>query len=460
MFVKLFASYPTLHRVGALIGIALLIQGCSSNPALQGHTVTTPQTPTIQHWQTSNGANVFFVAAPELPMVDLRVVFDAGSARDGDKPALALLTNGLLAEGAGVLNATEIAKRFEDLGARFSNGSYRDMAVVSLRSLADSELLNAASDTFALLLADPTFPEESLARESRRLLVALRAEEESLDSLSDNAFYKAIYNDHPYAQSPMGTAESINGIKRDDLKAFYQQHYVARNAVLAIVGSLSRKEAEFLANKVSPGEAAQPLVMAPALASAQTIKIEHPSQQTHIVMGQPGIERKNPDYFPLYVGNHILGGSGLVSRLSEEIREKRGLSYSTYSYFNPMAVNGPYTLGLQTRNDQASEAIKLLDTVLRNYINEGPTKEELQAAKQNITGNYPLRIASNSKIVEYLAAIGFYGLPLDYLERFNDNVNAVTLEQIRDAFQRHVNPDTMVTVIAGGESRATTHAAP
>jgi len=149
------------------------------------------------------------------------------------------------------------------------------------------------------------------------------------------------------------------------------------------------------------------------------------------------------------VGNHILGGSGLVSLLSEEVREKRGLSYSVYSYFLPMSERGPFLLGLQTKNDQADEAREVMMETLRRFRDEGPTEKELAAAIKNITGGFPLRIASNSQIVRYLAVIGFYGLPLDYLDRFNERVSAVTAEQIRDAFRRRVDPDRLATVIVG-----------
>ena len=169
-------------------------------------------------------------------------------------------------------------------------------------------------------------------------------------------------------------------------------------------------------------------------------------------MGQPGLYRGDPDYFPLYVGNHILGGSGLVSRLAEEVREKRGLSYSVYSYFYPSRKPGPFTLGLQTRNDQVAEALNVVRNELRKFVTDGPTAEELDDAKKNITGGFPLRISSNKKIVEYITMIGFYDLPLDYLETFTARIQAVTLEDIRDAFRRRLNPDAMVTVTVGGTS--------
>jgi zinc protease len=180
-------------------------------------------------------------------------------------------------------------------------------------------------------------------------------------------------------------------------------------------------------------------------------QIDFPSSQTHLYAGQPGMSRGDPDYFPLYVGNHILGGSGLVSILMHEVREKRGLSYSVYSYFAPMAERGPMILGLQTKNTQADEARGVLLDTLQRFVDQGPTDDELEAAVKNITGGFPLRIASNSNIVQYLAMIGFYDLPLDYLDQFTGRVSAVTKEQIRDAYQRRVHPDRLAVVLVGGD---------
>ncbi|HEY9198412.1 MAG TPA: pitrilysin family protein, partial [Gammaproteobacteria bacterium] len=222
-----------------------------------------------------------------------------------------------------------------------------------------------------------------------------------------------------------------------------------------IVGAVDRAAAERLASEavraLPAGEPAPALPDVADPAHAREQRIAHPSSQTHIQLGQPGMTRDDPDYFPLYVGNYVLGGGGLVSRLSEEVREKRGLSYSVYSYFMPMAERGPFTLGLQTRNDQSAEALTVLRETLAKFVADGPTEKELKAAKDNITGGQALRIDSNRKILEYLAVIGFYQLPLDYLETFNGKVEAVTLEQVRDAFKRRVQPERMLTVLVGGE---------
>ena len=414
-------------------------------------------TPDIQHWTTSNGSRVYFVAAPELPMVDVRIVFDAAGAHDGKLPGLALLTNGLLEEGAGKLNADQIADKFAAVGADFGTSSHRDMSIVTLRSLTQSDLLDKAVATMTTVLTQPTFPEKALERERKRLLISLQAKKQSPDAVTDDAFFHAVYGDHPYANDASGTEESVKKIKRADLVAHYKRYYVGRNATVAIVGAVDRKQAEQLAEsiigKLPAGEAAPAIPTVAPLEKAELIKKEFPSTQTHILEGQPAISRNDPDYFPLHVGNYVLGGGGLVSRLTEEIREKRGLTYSTYSYFAPMRQNGPFIMGLETRNEQAEAALKLLNETLEKFIAEGPTEAELKAAKQNITGGFALNLDSNSKILDNIAAIGFYQLPLDYLDTYISKVNAVTIDQIKDAFKRRLQPEKMVTIMVGSSEK-------
>jgi zinc protease len=187
------------------------------------------------------------------------------------------------------------------------------------------------------------------------------------------------------------------------------------------------------------------------LAAAVERDIERPSAQAHILLGQPGLKRSDPDYFPLWVGNYILGGGGINSRLYQQVREKRGLSYSVYSYFAPLQQLGAFQIGLQTRGDQAKEALAVVRRVLADFVAEGPTAQELEGAKQNIIGGFALRIDSNRKIHDYLGVIGFYRLPLDYIDTFSAKVEAVTLEQIRDAFHRRIDPDHLATVVVGGK---------
>jgi len=411
--------------------------------------------PEIQSWTTARGAKVLYVAAHELPILDVRVVFDAGSARDGKLGGVAGLTNSMLDQGAAGLDADAVAGGFEQRGAQFGSGSERDMAWVSLRSLSDRKLLQPSLMLFGKVLTRPDFPQGDFEREQQLTLTGLKYQQQQPKSIVENAFYHDVYGKHPYASNPDGNADSVAALTVRDLKAFYKQYYVARNATVVIVGDVSRDQAETiaaeLADALPAGNKAPPLPEVAALNKASTQFIEHPSSQSHVLVGAPGVRRGDPDYFALYVGNHVLGGSGLVSRISEEIREKRGLSYSAYSYFVPMKREGPYILGFQTRTDKRDEALSVLRDTVKNFIDNGPTDKELKASKDNIIGGFPLAVSSNSKITEYLAMIGFYDLPLDYLSTFTANIKAVTAAQIRDAYRRRVHVDDMVTVIVGAK---------
>ncbi|MBF0255085.1 MAG: insulinase family protein [Gammaproteobacteria bacterium] len=409
--------------------------------------------PKIDSWTTSKGTRVLFVPSPGLPMVDIRVVFDAGSARDGAHPGLALLTNSLLTEAAGPWSADELAERMEFVGAELSNSALRDMAWVSIRSLTDPKVLEVSLETLAAVLAKPAFIPKDFERMRESILASLKREQENPGDIAQKAFYQAVYGDHPYAGNPTGTAESVKALTPQQAQAFHRDYYVAANAVLAMVGDLSAEQARQIAEQVTvdlPRGKPAPVLPEPKPLSAPVVKhIEHPSSQTHIYLGQPGMKRGDTDYFPLYVGNHVFGGSGLVSILSGEVREKRGLSYSVYSYFMPMRQLGPFQMGAQTRNSQAAEAIKVMRETLDRYREQGPSAEELQASQRNISGGFPLSIASNKKIVEYLAMIGFYQLPLDYLDTLVSKVEAVTSEQVRESFRRRLDAERLVLITVG-----------
>ena len=432
-----------------IVWVSLLLFGLLSSSA---HAA-----PKIEHWTTANGLRVYYVPAPELPMMDLRLVFDAGSARDGAKPGLAMLANGMLDKGAAGLTEDQLAEQFESIGAVFSSSTSMDMGAVGLRTITLEKEQKAAVDLWLNVLSKPDFPQKDFERVQKLSLVGLQAEKQDPESLGSKALYKALYGDHPYGQPENGTEESIQALNVDDLKAFYQQYYVAKNGLLAIVGAVDRKQAEALAEQVSAvlptGEAASPIPEVKQLTEAKTVKIAYPSAQSHILVGQIGNKRGDADYFTLYMGNQVLGGSGFTSRLMKEVRNDRGLSYSVYSYFAPMAQLGAFEIGLQTKQEQTTEALKVVRDVVGKFQQEGPTAEELEAAKKDITGGFPLRTANNSQIVEYVGVIGFYQLPLDYLDTFTSKINALTREQIADAFTRRVQPDKMVTVIVGGDEK-------
>lgn len=411
--------------------------------------------PDIEHWTTENGARVYFISARELPIVDVRIVFDAGSARDGNTPGLARLTNSLLDSGTAELSADAVAERLDEIGARLGSGARRDMAWLSLRSLSESQYLSPAIDTLARLLNKPAFSPEALERERQRLIAAVRERNQSPDELVEHNFYQTLYGEHPYGSPPGGDEDSLKAITRDDVKAFHGRYYVAANAVVAIVGDLDRSAAEQLASTLvgdlPGGEPAQALPRVQSLTESRTVTISHPSSQSHIRIGQVGVIRGNPDYYSLYLGNHVLGGSGLVSSLAEEVRLQRGLSYSVYSYFAPMQQEGPFLIGLQTRNDQVEEAIKVVMTTLQDFVDNGPSTEKLEDARQNIIGSFAQRIDSNNELVEYLGMIGFYDLPLDYLRTFPDKIEAISLEEVTKVFRQHIHPQRLLTVVVGDQ---------
>ena len=414
--------------------------------------------PKIENWTTSNGLRVYYVSAPDLPMVDLRLIFDAGSARDGDKPGLASLTSSMLDSGADGLSEDQIAEKFDDVGAVFSSGSSMDMSWTGLRTITLEKERKAALELWLQLLSKPDFPAEPFARIQKLMLVGLQAEKQDPQALANKAFYQALYADHPYGQPENGTEESLQALKLDHVKAFYQKYYVAKNGLLGIVGAVDRKQAEALAEQVAAvlpaGETAPAIPEVKPLTEAKVVKIPYPSAQSHILVGQIGNKRGDPDYFTLYMGNQVLGGSGFTSRLMKEVRDARGLSYSVYSYFGPFKELGIFEVGLQTKKEQTDDALKVVRDVISKFQQEGPSVEELEASKKDVTGGFPLRTASNSQIVEYLGVIGFYNLPLDYLDTFTDKINALTREQIADAFTRRVQPDKMVTVIVGEDGTA------
>lgn len=407
----------------------------------------------IQHWQTSQGVRVYFVENHDLPIVDLSISFSAGSARDrAEKSGLAGMTRHMMGTGAGGMSEEQISSRLADVGASLGGDMDADRASFKLRTLSSTQEKTEALAVFKAILHQPEFPASILEREKSRMVASLRESQTQPDYIASKAFMKSLYGQHPYA--PEESPETVAAIERADLLAFYQQYFAAGGAVIAMIADMNRAEAESLAEQLAAGlpQGAAPAPLPPVTypEQAQMQKLAHPASQSHLLLGYPGIKRGDPDYFPLYVGNYILGGGGFVSLLTEEVREKRGLAYSVYSYFIPQTELGPFQIGLQTKRDQADAALKVVQETLSTFMKDGITPAQLTAAKQNLVGGFPLRLDSNAKILDYLAVIGFYQLPLTYLEDFSRKVSEVTVGQIREAFQRRIKPEHFVTVMVGG----------
>jgi zinc protease len=416
----------------------------------------------IQSWKLDNGARVLFVENHSIPVLDLSVEFDAGARRDAPgKSGVASLANAMLARGVrsaqgsdGVtepeIDEAHISDGFADLAAQRGGGAGIDRAGVTLRTLSAQEQRSAAVALLARVLAHPAYPQGPFERDKARVLASIREELTKPESIADKALWKAMYGPHPYSQQP--TVESVTPIAREDLAAFHAQHYVANRAVVALIGDISRDEADGIARELTRRlPQGQPLPAMPDVMPQQASeqRLPHPATQSHILIGAPSLKRGDPDFFPLTVGNYVLGGGGFVSRLTREVREKRGLAYSVYSYFSPLAQPGPFQAGLQTQKESTDAALKVVRDTIAAYLKEGPSAQELAAAKDNLIGGFPLRIDNNRKILDNVAMIGFYGMPLDYLDTWTEHVRKVSLADIRAAYQRRLVNAPVTTVIVG-----------
>lgn len=406
-----------------------------------------------EKWSTPNGVRVVFYPAKEVPMLDLSLAFAAGSSFDGSQFGLSSLTTRLLNQGSAGQDATAIAEALADTGAQFHAENSRDMVVFNLRTLSQKEALNKSLATFTQIINHPDFPDDAFEREKKQLLMSIEQAKESPDDVANKVFFKKLYQDHPYAHSVNGTSKTINGLSKDQVIQFYKNYYVANNALLVIVGAIDSQTAHLLADKLTQdlpkGNPAITISKALQINKEEKISINFPSSQTIIRMGQLGIDHSNPDYFPLLVGNYILGGGSLVSRLAYEVREKRGLTYGVNSEFAPMLGQGPFLISLSTKNQEANKALQITQDTLKKFIHEGPSEQELTAAKLYITGSFPLSLASNQSIAGLLLRAAFYHLPDDYLDTYVAKINAVTSKQIQQAFQKQVNTQALLLVKVG-----------
>jgi zinc protease len=414
--------------------------------------------PNVQEFKTSSGTRVLFVDAPELPIVDIRLVFDAGSARDSElkqgQYGLATLTSQLLAEGTSTQTTDQISANFERLGAQFGVAAYRDMFTVNLRTLSDSNLLNPAVEQLLSILKDAQIPQVSYDRIMQQDRIGLAAQKDSPSATANIRFWQDLYGKHPYAQPTTGTLASIELIKPADIRKFKDTYLVAHNLNIAITGQMTLAQAQALAERITQslpqGEHARPLPK-PDTMTARTVYVPFDSTQTHVLIGEVSVTRNNPDLPALTVGNDVFGGGDFSAILMQELRVKRGLTYGAYSGFSPMRSNGPFILNYSTRSDQTDESLKVAKQALRDYIQKGVPLEKLNEAKMGILNSYPLSLSSNGNIASFLASMGFYGLPSSYLADYPKQIEAVTPESAHAAFVRYVHPDAMLTVVLGKE---------
>lgn len=419
----------------------------------------------IEHWQQPNGASIWLASSMGIPMVDVHIEFDMGKRRDPEgKMGLSSLAASLASKGVlawkdqGALDEAALGDAWADLGAEFNIGADDDTFAFALRSLTYPDVLPKSIALAAHQIATPAFDATIAQREIDKTIAAIKEAETQPGYVTGVAYAKAVFGSHPYGH--VTTEASLKALTVDDLKQFYQTKLNPCHAKVSIVGALTHEQADQMVTQLLEGLAAKQPTTCPSLAElpdpaklTEAVKKDIPfdSAQAQIMIGQPAMKRSDPDFFAILVGNHILGGSGLVSRLSDEVREKRGLTYSIDSYFAARQSVGEFTIALQTRPDQAQQAVDLSMQVLKDFMEKGPSAEELQAAKDNLIGGFPLRIDSNRNLLSNIANMARNGLPLNYLDTWTQKVDAVTIEDIRRAFAAKLQPDKMVTVVVGGK---------
>jgi len=416
----------------------------------------------IQHWTLDNGAKVYLVEVPGLPMVDMQVEFDAGGRRDGGFNGLSSATASMMAKGVKALgnqaamDENALGEAWADLGAQVNASSSSDRMSLSLRSLTRPELLDAAVALAARQMAHPSFPNAIWQNERERWVASIKEANTKPATVASRAYNKALFGDHPYGVEV--DEASLRRIDTTLMAKFHADHFKPCMAKVSIVGAINRDQAQERVKQLLqhlPVEAACPVLPSlpevQPLKQAQTLKVPFESAQAHVFIGQPGIAREHPDFLALTVGNYVLGGGGFVSRLTEEVREKRGLSYSVYSYFGAWQQAGPFTVGLQTRPDQAQQAVQVATDVVAEFVKSGPSNKELKAAKDFLIGGFALRLDSNRKLMDNLSNIAWYNLPLDYLDTWTAQVDKLSTKDIQQAFARNLQPERMVTVILGAQ---------
>lgn len=416
----------------------------------------------IVKWQHASGAQVFLVESPAIPMLDVLVDVDGGSRRD---PALqaglasaaaAMTSKGVLAFGPSpALDENALSEAWADLGASLGASASADRLSFNLRTLTYPDLLDKSLALAAQQLARPSWPADIWATERKRWQAAIKEADTRPATRAGKAYSAAVYGRHPYGLEV--TAETLDRIEVADMRAFYARTVLPCRARISLVGAITRAQADALVSRLmqplkQTACTALPAVAdVPPLASAQNLAVPFDSAQAHVLIGQPGITRADPDFFAMLVGNYILGGGGFVSQLTTEVREKRGLSYSVYSTFNPGLHAGAFTVSLQTRPDQAAQAVAVTREVLNKFVTQGPTEAELQAAKDNLIGGFALRIDTNRKLLDNVANIAAHNLPLNYLDTWTARVDQITVADVKAAFARHLQPERMVTVVVGGQ---------
>jgi insulinase family protein len=411
----------------------------------------------IQRWTTGNGTEVLLVEQHDNPIVDMQVNFKgAGSVFNPEgKSEVAEFTAALLTDGTEKLDEEAFNAAANDIAAQIGSSSGQESSAAVLRSLSRPETLKQAAGLLNQSLTRPRFDPAVFDRRQKEAVTALQQQETTPDYNAGRALTKLAYPDHPYGSGANITTESIRKVNLDDIRAFHRSHYGKDNAIVAIVGDINRKQADRLVKNVLNGlpERSSAAKNVPPVQQqpAQRRDIPFAGEQAQVLLGMPLIKRHDPDYYALVAGNYILGGGGFDSRLMKVLRDRHGYTYGVHSTLEPATEAGMFTIGYSTQKKNTKDSLVQAQAVIKQFIEEGPTEEELAQAKANIIGSFPLRFDSNAKLVKYLSIIGHHNLPNDYLEAYPKAIGKLTVEQVKDAWQRRVKPEDLHIVVVGAE---------
>jgi zinc protease len=406
--------------------------------------------PPIQRIVLNNGLTLLVSEEHSLPFVTLLLLVKAGSKDDpGGQEGAADLTASALLLGAAGRTLKQINEDLDYMGANMTPGANKDYTTVSLRVLKED--LHQAFPIFMDVLTKPTFPSTELKKEISRVLGAIQSSEDQPGVVARKAFEKTLYRRSPYAHPTEGTKESVSRLNREILKQFHRSHYHPNNAILVVVGDADERT---IKEYLSPMLAKWPRGAVPQKAKEsrpaeikETVKINRPVSQSNIVMGNGAMSRENPDYYVATVLNHILGGGGLGSRLMEDIRNKRGLAYSVESFFDARKLTGSFEILLQTKTASTEEAIRAVMENVERIRSERVSDRELEDARNYLVGSFPQKLSSQSRIASFFSQVEYYGLGLDYPEKYSRLINSVTRDDVLRVARSYLLPDKFVLVL-------------
>ena len=410
------------------------------------------QAVTVEKVVSPKGVEAWLVQDHSNPIIALDVAFRGGAALDPQaKPGLAEMVAGLLDEGAGPYDSQTFQGKLEDLVISLGFNAGRDHFRGQLKTLSANR--DTAFDLFRLSLTQPRFDKEAVERIRSQIITGLMREAEEPNAIAGRAWFKAMFPGHAYAVSPHGGIDSIKTIQPGDLRAFTKGQLARDRMAIGVVGDVTPEELGRLLDLTfaSLPATGAPLTVPEAQASAAggLTVIDKDNPQTVAIFGLPGIKRRDPDWYAAYVMNYILGGGGFSSRLTEQVREKRGLAYSVYSYLMPMDHAGVVLGGVATQNGRFAESIQLIKDEFRRMRDEGPTETELADAKTYLNGSFPLQLDSTAGIAQLLVQLQLDGLGADFLDRRAALIDAVTLDDAKRAAARLLDPDHLTIVAVG-----------